>query len=116
MLCLHFKVATILVAVALLFFVISIYLQSFNFLLPFFHLFNLNGDFYIYLNQILYTLDVFASLFNIVYIILISLDYLYFVTMLLVIYFRQKWRLNRVNRKIEPIVARYHETLYYRRC
>ena len=116
MLCLHFKVASILIIVAILFFVISMYLQSFNFLLSFFHLFNLNGDFYVYLNQILYTLDVFAGLFNIVCIILMSLNYLYFVTMLLVIYLRQKWRLNRVNRKIKPIVARYHETLHYRRC
>ena len=116
MLCLHFKVATTFAAVALSFFVISMYLQSFNYLLPFFHLFNLNGDSYIYIVQILYTLDVFSALLNILYIILISLDYLYFVTMLLVIYLRQKWRLNRVNRKIKPIVARYHETLHYRRC
>ena len=110
---LHFKVASILIAIAISLFIIVMYFQSFNILLllkPYI----IKRDFEILLNKIMPIFQCISCLFYILYKIVMFLNYLYFVTMLLVIYLRRKWRLNRVNRKIKPIVAKYHETLYYR--
>ena len=112
---LHFKVASILIAVAISFYVIAIFFGPGNF----YFLFNIScacRNFEILFYQIFRIFWVISNLFYFLYSTLMSLNYLYFVTMLLVIHLRQKWRLNRVNKKIKPIIAKYHATLYYRRC
>ena len=111
----HFKVASILIAVAISFYVIAILFEPSNF----YFLFNIpcvSRNFEIFSHQIFLIFWVISNLFYFLYSTLMSLNYLYFATMLLGIYLRQKWRLNRVNEKIKPIVAKYHATLYYRRC
>ena len=112
---LHFKVASILITIAISFFILAVYFQTIHDLFTYF--FQSQGNFKTrLLVEISQNFQDFSTLFFIFFTTLMSLNYLYFVTMLLVIYLRQKWRLNRVNEKIKPIVAKYHATLYYRRC
>ena len=109
---LHFKVAIILIAVDISFFIGANFFNP-NYLL------NIPGvkrNFEILSYQICQIFWGTSNLFYFLYSTLMFLNYLYFVTMLLIIYLRQKWKLNRVNEKIKPIVAKYHATLYYRRC
>ena len=113
--CLHFKFASILIAVVISFYVIAILFEPSNF----YFLFNIpyvSRNFGILSSHIFQIFCVISNLFYFLYSALMSLNYLYFVTRILVIYLRQKWRLNRVNGKIKPIVAKYRATLYYRRC
>ena len=112
---LHFKFASILIAVVISFYAIAILFEPSNL----YFLFNIPyviRNFEILSNQIFRIFCVISNLFYFLYSTLMSLNYFYFVTRILVIYLRQKWRLNRANEEIKPIVAKYHATLYYRRC
>ena len=112
---LHFKFASILIAVVISFYVIAILFGPGNF----YFLFNIpyvSRNFEILSNHTFRIFCVISNLFYFLYSTLMSLNYFYFVTRILVIYLRQKWQHNRVNEKIKPIVANYHATLYYRRC
>ena len=109
---LHFKVASILTTTAISFFVLAMNFRTICNLLPYISLIEKLA----LVTKISQHFQNLSLLFFILFTTLMSLNYLYFVTMLLGIYLRQKWRRNRVNEKIKPIVAKYHAALYYRRC
>ena len=103
---LHFKVASIIIALGISFYVIPFTV------VPFFYLLNQ----FITTNE--YSIQVcnlMANLSFILYTIVMASNYLYLVTKIVGSYLRQKWKLNRINRKIKPTVAKYHEGIFYRR-
>ena len=104
---LHYKIATILVAIAMCSITISRSRDNFVIIILNFvssNLFNLIRDYF----NLRFTYIVYIFQFN--------LNYLYIVSMMVFQYCKQKRQLTNVNKKIKPIVKNYHDTLYYRRC
>ena len=105
----HFKVASILVAVAFSCFSIS------RILYP--AITALNGIFTTFLNNSERSImnqyrHEIAILGLIIYSLIYILNYLYLVTMIVGRFLLQKWRLTHINKKIKPIVRVYHNSLY----
>ena len=102
----HFKVASIIIALGISFYVIPFTV------VPFFYLLNqfITKDEYS-----IQTCNLITTLAYILYTIVMASNYLYLVTKIVGSYLIQKWKLNRINRQINPIVAKYHEGLLYRR-
>ena len=110
----HFKVATILVAIALLVynisFIIAVGCTVINYVLMTFSLEELKTW---YLIQLF--VDVFiAGVCQIAFRFLLSLNYIYVMCIILYKYCKQKHNLKRVNDKIRPLVTNYHENIYFR--
>ena len=102
----HFKVASIIIALGFSFFVIPFIV------VPFFYLLNQ----FITTNEYsIQTCNLITAQAFILYTIVMASNYLYLVSRIVGSYLIQKWKLNRINRKIKPIVAKYHEGLLYRR-
>ena len=102
----HFKVASIIIALGISFYVIPFIV------VPFFYLLNQ------FITKDEYSIQVcnlVTTLAFILYTTVMASNYLYLVTKIVGSYLIQKWKLNRINRKIKPIVAKYHEGLLYRR-
>ena len=114
----HFKVSSILVAVAFFCFSISRVFYSAIGALEVFPDIESSGIFATFLNDSklnlihLYRHEILAlglTLYSLIFI----LNYLYFVTMIVGRFLLQKWRLTHINQKIKPIVRAYHNSLYY---
>lgn len=111
---LHFKVSTILVAIALSSYLLSIIVyyvryMIFRYFHPLLSQSFLDSPSKLHLE---YFSLASSSTFQIVYRILLNLDYLYIFCVILFKYCRQKRRLNKVNDKIRPLVMKYQNKLY----
>ena len=119
---LHYKIATILVALGiggLIILPLSVFLDFLSNLnsLELFDRFDENYHFHVYRKIITYCDNHYIyALGSILYLSLYNLNYLYIVSMMVFNYCKQKRQQTNVNNKIKPIVKRYHDTLYYRRC
>ena len=116
--CIHFKVATILVCVALVFYLLSVMVfYIFNlFVFPFFspspYLVTTDRE-WVSLSKD--TSTIVAFICRIIYRILLNLNYLYVFLVILLKYCRQKSNLTRINDTIRPMVRDYQEGYYCRR-
>ena len=106
---LHYKIATILVAIAMCSITIFQNLAISKTILSSFighAVIHQIDDFYKYFEFFEFT----------TYILLFNLNYLYIVSMIVFNYCKQNRQLTNVNNKIKPIVKRYHNTFTYTRC
>ena len=111
-LCLHYKIATILVTIALFCYSIPRTLLSVTMMLSHYmdilsaQISNIYYFFLVYLN-------ILVDFGYIIYSLILNLNYLYVISMIILIYCRQKLRLTHVNKKIKPLVSKYHDSLHY---
>ena len=113
----HFKVASILVAVAFSCFSISRIIYPAITALKGFPDIESSGIFTTFLNNSKWSLihqyrHEILTLGLIIYSLIFILNYLYLVTMIVGRFLLQKWRLTHINKKIKPIVRVYHNSLY----
>ena len=107
----HFKIATILVTIAFFFHTLSVLtlnLSSFNFdissiIYPFF-------DSHVWESYLKIPNNICGLIFRLI----LNMDYLYITCIILYKYCRQKRKLTRVNDRIRPLVAEYHEGIFSR--
>ena len=103
---LHYKIATILVAIAMCTTTINQNSYNFECILSFFIGYTIMDkvrDYYQY----------FYCFGFIIFFLLLNLNYLYIVSMMVFKNCKQKRQLTNVNNKIKPIVRNYHDTLYF---
>ena len=110
----HFKVATILVAIALFFYtvvnILSISFSGINFLLFFFSFDDLKISHLV--NELVYFLPI--DLCQIIFRILLGLNYVYVLVVILYKYCKKKQNLKRVNDRIRPLVLEYQDQIFTR--
>ena len=118
---LHYKIATILVTIGigcLISVALSTFLDGLIYLIYLVLFGRFDGYYYLYAYEkiVIYYNHYIYALGFILYLSLYNLNYLYLVSMMVFNYCKQKRQQTNVNNKIKPIVKRYHDTLYYRRC
>ena len=109
----HFKIATILVGIALFFFTCGCSSLSFT-NLSFLILYINSGFSTEILTTSISALVIFPSL--IIYKIMITMNYFYIFIVIIYKSFRDRQKLANINNSIKPLVKNYHDTLYNARC
>lgn len=107
---LHYKIATILVAIAMCTITITQNSISFEYCSNLAHFFGYKIEYKVYEYY-----QHFCNFGFILFMLLVNLNYLYIVSMVFK-YCKQKRQQTNVNDKIKPIVKNFHDTLYYTRC
>ena len=106
----HFKIATILVVLALFFFTLGFAMWSFLGSLTFItRVFQISN----YIDTVSTFLYAFIAIPSVIlYKVMISLNYLYIFIVIIYKFFRDRHRLKYINNKIRPIIDEYHNTFY----